>query len=81
MHPDAKSCRLVFPEIAEPCGNEFRVANGVLNVLVPEILLDGSRIVTIVSKFVTGRMAEHVRMDWKLETSLLASSGNHLANR
>ena len=40
-----------------------------LDILVPEILLDGPCIVTVIREFVTGGMPEHVWMDWEIEAS------------
>ena len=74
---DGKLSRLVFPEVAESRGCEFSVANRVLNVLVAEILLNRSCIVAVVGELVAGRVTKHVWMNWKIESSLFGSSGNH----
>ena len=44
------------------------VPNGVLNVLVPEVVLQGTRVVAIVGQLEPAGMAEHVRVDreWHL---------------
>jgi hypothetical protein len=53
----------------------------VLDVLVTEVLLNGSRVVTVVRQFVTRGVPEHMRMDWEIETRFLSSSSDHLSNR
>ena len=55
----------VLPEITKPLGCQVRVAYRVLNMAVPEILLNGAGIDTFVREVKATRMAEHVRMDRK----------------
>jgi hypothetical protein len=59
---------LVPPKILEPVGRHFGVPDGVLNVLVPEVVLQGSRIVAIVGELEAAGVAEHVRVnrEWHL---------------
>jgi hypothetical protein len=49
-----------FPEPVEPIGRQLAVADGVLYVSVPEIVLRGSRIDAVVGELVAGRVAERV---------------------
>src|SRR5262245_9214862 len=58
----------VPPKILEPVGRHFRVSDGVLNVLVPEVVLQGARVVAIVGKLEPAGVAKHVRVDreWHL---------------
>ena len=51
------------PKVLEPVGRHFGVSDGVLNVLVPEVVLQGSRVVTIIGQLEPTRMAKHVRVD------------------
>jgi hypothetical protein len=53
---------LISPEVAEPVGRKLGVADGVLDVLVAEIMLQGSGIVPVVGKLIAARMPQHVRM-------------------
>ena len=53
---------LISPEVAEPVGRKLGVADGVLDVLVAEIVLQGSGIVPVVGKFIAACMPQHVRM-------------------
>ena len=53
---------LIAPEVAEPVGRKLSVADGVLDVLVAEIMLQGTGIVPIVGKLIAARMPQHVRM-------------------
>src|SRR5215468_4397949 len=63
MDPAAPSS--VPPKILESVGCHFGVSDGVLNVLVPEVVLQGPRVVAIVSQLEPTGMAKHVRVDRK----------------
>src|SRR5262245_7042127 len=56
------------PKVLEPVGRHFGVAHRVLNVLVPEVMLQGSRVVAIVGELEPTGMAQHVWMhrEWHL---------------
>ena len=56
------------PKVLEPVGRHFGVPDGVLNVPVPEVVLQGPRIVTVVGELEPTGMAKHVRVDreWHL---------------
>src|SRR5262245_2272484 len=58
----------VPPRVLEPVGRHFGISNGVLDVLVPEVVLQGSRIVAIVGQLKPTGMAKHVWVDreWHL---------------
>src|SRR5262249_6863420 len=62
------STTLIPPKVLEPVGRQFGVPDGVLNVLVPEVVLQGARVVTIVGEFEPAGMAKHVWVDreWHL---------------
>src|SRR5262245_20803516 len=51
------------PKVLEPVGRHFGVAHRVLNVLVPEIVLQGPGVVAIIGELKTTGMAKHVRVD------------------
>jgi integrase len=53
---------LVVPESFKPIRRELRVAHGVHDVSVPEVVLDRSGVLAVVSKLVAARVAEHVRV-------------------
>jgi hypothetical protein len=55
-----KTCKLVFPKVLEPGRAEFGIADCVLDVLVPEIVLNRPRIVSLVGELVAAGMTEHV---------------------
>jgi hypothetical protein len=63
---------LISPEVAEPVGRKLGVADGVLDVLVAEVVLQGSGIVPVVGKFIAARMPQHVRMQWERHLGGLA---------
>ena len=58
----------VPPKILESVGRHFGVSDRVLDVLVPEVVLQGPRVVAIVSQLEPTGMAKHVRVDreWHL---------------
>jgi hypothetical protein len=58
----------VPPEVLEAVGRHFGVPDRVLNVLVPEVVLQGPRVVAIVRKLEPTGMAKHVWVDreWHL---------------
>src|SRR6516164_78489 len=58
----------VPPKVLEPLGRHFGVPDHVLNVLVPEVVLQGPRVVAIVGQLKPAGMAKHVWVDreWHL---------------
>ena len=58
----------VPPKVFEAVRSHFGVPDGVLNVLVPEVVLQSPRVVAIVGELEPTGMAQHVRMDreWHL---------------
>src|SRR5262249_39713489 len=58
----------VPPKVLEPVGRQFGVPDGVLNILMPEVVLQGPRVVAIVGELEPAGMAEHVGVDreWHL---------------
>src|SRR5262245_17300986 len=58
----------VPPKVLEAVGRHGGVPDGVLNVLVPEVVLQGPRVVAIVGELEATGMAKHVRVDreWHL---------------
>jgi hypothetical protein len=53
----------VPPKVLEAVGRHFGVPDRVLNVLVPEVVLQGPRVVAIVGELEPTSMAKHVRVD------------------
>jgi hypothetical protein len=53
----------VSPKIFEPCWRQFGIAHRVLDVLVAQISLQGSRIVPSVRQCVAAGMSKHVRVN------------------
>ena len=58
----------IFPEVPEAGGRKLGVANGVLDILVAEVVLQSAGIVAVVGELVTAGVAQHVWMDreWHL---------------
>ena len=65
---------LVPPKILEPVGCHVGVPNGVLDVLVPEVVLQGPRVVAIVGELEAAGVAKHVRMDREWHLGSLAEA-------
>ena len=57
----------VLPKVIETVRGQLRVAHGVLNVLMSEIVLNGAGIMPVINKLVTTTMAQHVRMNRESE--------------
>ena len=55
------------------------VDGGVLDVPVPEVMLDGARVLAVIGEFEAGRVAEHVGMDWHAQPSRVASASDEVA--
>jgi hypothetical protein len=53
----------VPPKVLEPVGRHFGVPDRVLDILVPEVVLQGPRVVTIIGQLEPAGMAKHVRVD------------------
>src|SRR5262245_9285710 len=58
----------VPPKVLEAVGRHVGVPDGVLNVLVPEVVLQGPRVVAVVGELESTGMAKHVWVDreWHL---------------
>ena len=56
------------PKVLEPVGRHFGVSDRVLDVLVPEVVLQSPCVAAIIGELKTTGMAQHVRMDgeWHL---------------
>src|SRR5262245_59433146 len=64
----------VPPKVLEPTGRHFGVPDRVLNVLVPEVVLQGARIVAVVRQLEPTGMAKHVRVDREWHLGSLADA-------
>ena len=64
----AKQTSVASPKILESVGRDFDVPDRVLNVLVPEVVLQRPRVVAIVGELEPAGMAKHVWVDreWHL---------------
>ena len=69
----------VLPEASEPVRGKLGVAHGVLDVLVAEVVLQRSRIDTLVCQLEAASMAQHVRMHAKRHLGGLAEPFQHPA--
>ena len=64
----AKQTSVASPKILVSVGCHVGVPDGVLNVLMPEVVLQGARVVAIVGQLKPAGMAKHVWVDreWHL---------------
>jgi hypothetical protein len=64
------------PKILESVGCHVGVPDRVLNVLVPEVVLQGPSVVTIIGQLEPAGMAKHVRVDREWHLGGLAEALN-----
>src|SRR4051812_25341528 len=69
--------RSVFPEPVEPGRRQFGITNGVLDILVPEIVLDRAGVVPGVSKFEPDTVPQHVRVHLEREIDAFRGARKH----
>src|SRR6516165_38117 len=62
------STTLIPPKVPEPVGRHFGVSDRVLDVLVPEVVLQGPGVMAIIGQLEATGVAQHVRVDreWHL---------------
>src|SRR5262245_40301003 len=63
MAMDSAPPSSVPPKVLEPIGRHFGISDGVLDVLVAEVVLQGPRVVAIIGELEPAGMAKHVRVD------------------
>src|SRR5512135_2282273 len=73
--------RLIVPELLEPIAAELGVADGVLDILVPEVVLNRPGVLAVVGQLETGGMPQHVGMDGQVEAGRLPGTGHDLPER
>jgi hypothetical protein len=71
---------LVFPKTFESVGRHFGVSDGMSNILVPEVMLQGSGVMTFISKFEAAGVSQHVRMDRKRQFGCQPRSSHKFAH-
>ena len=68
----AKQTSVASPKILESVGCHVGVPNGVLDVLVPEVVLQSPCVVAIIGELKTTGMAQHVWVDREWHVGSLA---------
>src|SRR5690242_8191498 len=68
------------PEILEAGRCKLRVPNGVLNVLMPQVVLNRAGVVPVVGEFIARCMPQHVWMHWEWDACPLPGTLHHLAH-
>jgi hypothetical protein len=63
-----------LPKVLEAVGRHFGVPDRVLNVFVPKVVLQGSRVVAIIGQLEPAGMAQHVGMDRERHLGSLAEA-------
>ena len=66
--------RQLAPKILEAVRRHFGVSDRVLDVLVPEVVLESPCVVAIIGEFKTTGMAQHVRVDGERHLGSLADA-------
>jgi hypothetical protein len=66
---EASIAESILPKRLEPFWRQLRVAHGVLNIFVPEVMLQGARVLSVVGELVPAGVPQHVRVyrKWKLD--------------
>ncbi len=64
----------ILPKALEPVRAQFRIAHRVRDVLVPQVLLDRARVLTLAGELEPTGMPQHVRMDGEGELRELAGA-------
>ena len=70
----------VLPKSIEPIRRQFRIADGMLNIPVSHVMLDGPSVVSVIGQLEATPMTKHVRMDREGDTGLLSSPRHQLAH-
>ena len=71
----------LLPKPLEPIGRQLGVEHRVLDIAVPEIMLDGTGIVTLIGELEPTRMAQHVRVDREGEGGERPGAGEYSPDR
>src|ERR1019366_5568745 len=71
----------VLPESAEAIRSKLGVEHSVLDVFVPQVVLDGTSILAVVGELEAGRMPQRVRMDRHAQLGRVASASEQLTER
>ena len=72
---------LVLPEPLEPIRGQLRVPCRVLNIPVPEVVLNRPRVVPVIGELVPAGVTQHVGMNRKAQPSLLTRPRHELPHR
>src|SRR5262249_23708278 len=69
--------RSVVPETFEAIRRQLRIAHGAVDRPMAEIMLDRSRILTVIGQLETTAMPEHVRRNFERKAGGLADARDH----
>ena len=68
----------IVPEIFETVSTQLRVAHGVLNVPMTEVVLNGACVLPVVGQFESDRVPQHLRMNGHADVGFPASARDNL---
>jgi hypothetical protein len=72
---------LIFQKLTKSLGRKFRVPDGVLDIAVPEIMLDGASILAVVGELKPTGMPHHMRVHRKGEGGEHPGAGEYSPDR
>jgi hypothetical protein len=77
FHMEPREASLILPEALKPIRRKRSVSGRRLQIAMTEIMGERPSILPIISKLITSRMPQHVRMNLERKLSGLARSPNH----
>jgi hypothetical protein len=73
--------RLIRPKRGEALCTQLGIAHGVLNILMPQVVLNRPSIVAVIGQLKARGVAEHVGMHWEPQLCCRTGACHHLAKR
>jgi hypothetical protein len=71
----------IVPEVLKALRRKFRVPDGMLNIAMPQVVLNGARIGVLVGQVKAAGVPQHMRMDRKGQGGGFARSADHVVDR
>lgn len=67
---------LIIPEAIEAIRRQLRVLGSMLDILVPQVMLDSAGVLAVVRQLEAGGVPQHVGMDGQAQSGRLARAGH-----
>src|ERR671923_777638 len=80
MTPDQKGPSIV-PEVLKAPRREFCVPDGMLNIAMPQVVLNGARVGILVGQVKAAGVPQHMGMDWQGQGGGFARPADHVMDR